>query len=259
MAILHIDLYSNALRRKTNISVVIPTGMENPPALLKSAYLLHGYSGHHTDWLYNLPLEALAAQYGMAFIMPSGENHFYLNDTIRGAMYEDFICQELPAVCRSMFHISPESKDTTVAGLSMGGFGAVHSGLAAPNVFGNIISLSAALITDTVAEMKEGQKDNGIAPFSYYKHVFGDPSVVIGSHADPKSLAKKIAGKADAPKIYIACGTEDTLIKANRDLHNVLNEIGYEHEYVEAPGIHNGEFWNPHLVKGLEWLKSIGR
>ena len=259
MAIFNGEIHSRSLRRKTNICVVIPTDMENPPELLKSAYLLHGYTGHYTDWLYNLPLDELAVRFGMVFIMPSGENHFYLNDTVRGAMYEDYICKELPELCRKMFHISPQPADTTVAGLSMGGYGAVHSGLAAPEVFGNIISLSAALVTDGVAEMHEGQEHNGIAPFSYYKHVFGDPSEVLGSHADPKALARKLAGKPDVPYMYLACGTEDRLIETNRSFHRLLDEIGYVHEYVEAPGIHNGEFWNPHLIKGLEWLKAAGR
>ena len=107
--------------------------------------------------------------------------------------------------------------------------------------------------------MTEDGEHNGIAPFSYYKHVFGDPSEVIGSHADPKALAKTLTQKPNAPKMYMACGTEDRLIGAVRSFRDALNEMGYEHEYVEAPGEHNGEFWNPHLVKGLEWLKSIGR
>ena len=259
MAIFNGEINSKALRRKTSICVVLPTDMENPPELLKSAYLLHGYTGHYTDWLYNLPLDKLALRFGRAFILLSGENHFYLNDTVRGAMYEDFLCKELPEFCRSVFRISPQPADTTVAGLSMGGYGAIHSGLAAPEVFGNIIALSSALITDKVAGMKEDQDFDGIAPFSYYKHVFGEPSKVLGSHVDPKSLAKKLAGKAEAPRMYMACGSEDRLVDTNRDFHRVLNEIAYEHVYVEAPGVHNGDFWNPHLVKGLEWLQSIGR
>jgi S-formylglutathione hydrolase FrmB len=191
--------------------------------------------------------------------MPSGENSFYLNDEIRAALYEDFICIELPAFCRRFFPLSDKKEDTTVAGLSMGGFGALHSGLAHPETFGNIIALSSALITDEVSRMKEGQ-GNAIAPYSYYHHTFGPPEQILGSHQDPKALARELAEKKGTiPNIYMACGTEDFLIRENRDFHRYLQNLGILHEYEEGPGIHDWIFWYAYLAKALVWLDGLGK
>jgi S-formylglutathione hydrolase FrmB len=262
MAIFQINFFSQKLRRQVPLAAVVPMDappeiMPNMPETFKAVFLLHGFSGNHIDWLYSAPLGEHAVKYGLAFFMPCGENSFYLNDEIRGALYEDFICEEMPAFCRKIFPLSVKVEDTTIAGLSMGGFGAIHSGFAYPEVFGNIIALSSALITDEVANMKEGQ-GNMIAPYSYYRHTFGSPEKLLGSHNDPKSLAKNLAGThTTIPNIYMACGTEDFLIKENRDFHSHLQALGIKHEYEEGPGIHDWQFWNAYLVKALDWLKAL--
>jgi S-formylglutathione hydrolase FrmB len=262
MANFQIDFFAQTLRRKVLLTAVIP--MDAPPAIMpalpetfKPVFLLHGFSGNHTDWLYSAPLGELAAKHGLAFIMPAGENSFWLNDEIRMAMYEDFVCKELPSFCRKIFPLSTKAKDTTVGGLSMGGFGAIHSGLAHPEVFGNIIALSSALITDEVSNMKDGQ-GNSVAPYSYYCHTFGPPEKLSGSHNDPHALAKTLVdNRATIPNIYMACGTEDFLINENRDFHKCLQSLNITHEYVEGPGVHDWQFWNVYLAKALEWLSGI--
>jgi S-formylglutathione hydrolase FrmB len=261
MAIFQINFFSQALKRQVPLAAVIPLDappeiMPNRPDTYKTVFLLHGFSAGHFDWLYSAPLGELAVKHGLAFIMPAGENSFYLNDEIRGALYEDFICKELPVFCRKIFPLSAKVQDTTVAGLSMGGFGAIHSGLAYPEVFGNIIALSSALITDEVSGMKEGQ-GNAIAPYSYYRHTFGPPEKLLGSHNDPKALARKLMENHTAiPNIYMACGTEDFLIRENRDFHQHLQSLGIKHEYVEGPGIHDWVFWNEYIAKALAWLQE---
>jgi S-formylglutathione hydrolase FrmB len=245
--------------RKVQVAVIIPMDappemMQHPPSRYKTVFLLPGFSGNHIDWIYGAPLVDLAVKHGLAFIMPPGENSFYLNDKIRGALYEDFVCQELVNFCRKIFPLSAEVDDTTIGGLSMGGFGAIHSGLAHPEVFGNIIALSSALITDEVSKMKDGQ-GNVMAPYSYYQHTFGPPEKLAGSQNDPKTLARKLTeAHAAFPNIYMACGTEDFLINENRDFSKYLHSLGVKHEYIEDTGVHDWRFWNTYLVKSLEWL-----
>jgi S-formylglutathione hydrolase FrmB len=262
MALFQIDYFSQSLKRKVPLAVIVPC--DTPPEFIphlpekfRALYLLHGYSASYLDWLTSAPLQELAGRYGLAIIMPSGENSFYLNDESRAALYEDYICRELPDFCQRFFPISKKKKDTIIGGLSMGGFGALHSGLAYPGVFGNIIALSSALITDEISKLKEGE-GNAIAPYSYYRHTFGPLDKLLGSHNDPKALAKKLAEEgSEIPNIYIACGTEDFLIEQNRDFHRYLEQLEIKHEYIEGPGVHDWIFWNNYILKGLEWLERI--
>ncbi|MFH1879767.1 MAG: hypothetical protein ABIK64_03125, partial [Bacillota bacterium] len=58
------------------------------------------------------------------------------------------------------------------------------------------------------------------------------------------------------PLLFLACGTEDFLIKENLNYHNFLAAIGYPHEWWTQPGVHDFEFWNKSLPAGLDWLKA---
>jgi putative tributyrin esterase len=131
----------------------------------------------------------------------------------------------------------------------------LRNGLKHSDTFGSIFAFSSALITDKTALMKEGDTNPVMAPYSYYRHVFGDLTKLIGSDNDPKAVAKKMVDqKADIPKIFMACGTEDFLIAENRDFHQHLNGLGIEHEYRESPGVHNWAFWDEYIEKAMEWL-----
>lgn len=78
--------------------------------------------------------------------MPSGENRFYLDDEKSGELYGEFIGKELVEFTRKLFPLSDKREDTFIAGLSMGGYGAIRNGLKYAENFGCVIGLSAALV-----------------------------------------------------------------------------------------------------------------
>ncbi len=262
MAIFHVTMYSNTLRRLTELTAILPVEKNKglPPELqtqtegpLKTVMLLHGFSGTHTDWLYGSRIQQLAMKHHIAVLCPSGENSFYVDDTHRDALYEQYLCEVLE-FARDVFPLSSKKGDTTIGGLSMGGYGAMINGLKHPELFGNIIALSSALITDKLAEQTE-QKDNPIASASYFDHVFGKPDIILGSDRDPKHQAKiLLKEKAELPRIFMACGTEDFLINENNNFSAFLDEVKIPHVYVTAPGVHDWAFWDTHIEKGLDWV-----
>ena len=214
MAVFDITLFSNMLHRQVPLTAILPVEELMIPGFpvtdkskpFRSLYLLHGFSGTHTDWLRGSRIEQLAMMHNIAVFCPSGENSFYLDDTDRDALYEQYICKELIDFTRRVFPLSREPKDTYVGGLSMGGYGAIFSGLKHPEVFGSIIALSSALITDGIADIIN-QPDNPIARPSYYIHTFGQPETIKGGDADPKTLASKVlASGGPIPSLYMACG-----------------------------------------------------
>lgn len=263
MAVFQIDYRSNCLKGSTHITAVIPAEKPNIPGAptvdkdkpFKTLYLLHGYTGYNNDWLYNTRIMRLSTIYNVAAIMPSGGNSFYLDDEIKGEYWEKLISEELVDFTRRVFPLSREREDTTIAGLSMGGYGALRLGLKHSDVFGSIFAFSSALITDEIARLKEGE-GNTVAPYSYYRHVFGELPRLVGSDKDPKALAKTLAvSGAVLPKIFMACGTEDSLLlEQNRDFDRYLTQNKIAHEYRESAGFHDWNFWDEYIEKAMEWL-----
>ena len=262
MAVFETTFYSSSLHRQTQMTAIIPADIPDIPGLPKpdrtglfpSLYLLHGFSGAHADWIRGTRIEQLAMMYGIAVFCPSGENSFYLDDLKRDANYGQLIGQELIAFTRMMFPVSPKREDTYIGGLSMGGYGAIRNGLMYNEVFSRVIALSSALITDNVAKGTE-QEDNPLISAAYFTHTFGSPKNIKGSDADPEALAEKlIESGAIKPEIYMACGTEDPLLSVNRSLHGCLTKMGYEHVYLEGPGMHSWDFWDTYIEKALIWI-----
>lgn len=260
MAFLQVNFFSKALRRLVAFNALVPIDTFEIPGQeklergpMKALYLLHGYSGNHTDWVCGSKIQELSLIHNVAVFMPSGENNFYLDDTDRGALYSEFVGNELVEFTRKMFPISDKREDTFIGGLSMGGYGAIRNGLKYSNNFSRIIALSSALITRNIAGIPEDFTDP-IADYKYYRSVFGDLNELLGSDKDPEALIKNLKKENDPiPKIYMAIGTEDFLLNENRSYHHFLISEGIEHTYEEGPGVHNWDFWNEYIEKAILW------
>ena len=168
MAHLSIDFYSKSVMRITNMKVIIPNDLlpvmregnkayERPMGLL---ILLHGFSGASMDWITGSRVQELAITYNLMVVMPSGDNSFYLNGKGADMAYEDLIAKEIPEYLRKTFCMDFGPENTYIGGLSMGGFGAIHTGLKYPEVFekifvGNIHGFSMDEVMSFVASLPE--------------------------------------------------------------------------------------------------------
>ena len=256
MAYFRIEYYSKALRRTTSFEMMVPNdpreGMPEPSQPMKTLFLLHGYTGKAGNWV----PEDLPVKYNFAIVMPSAENSFYLDGLSSGHAFQTMVGIELVDYIRNTFGLAKGPKDTFIAGLSMGGFGALHTGLAYPDRFGKIGALSSALIVHEVATMKPGQ-GNEVANYEFYRECFGDPATAAERDCNPEVLARKLKAEGKAiPGIYMACGTEDFLIENNRAFHRFLEDEKIPHEYHEGKGIHDMVFWQEYIRKAVEWMFS---
>lgn len=205
------------------------------------------------DWLCGSKIQELSLTHNIAVFMPSGENNFYLDDVDKGELFGEYVGQELVDFTRKMFPISTKKEDTFIGGLSMGGFGAIRNGLKYNDNFSRIIALSSALITKNIAGIPEDFKDP-VADYKYYRRVFGDLNELLGSENDPEALVLDLKKKkADIPKIYMACGSEDFLLRENHDYRDFLVKENVDLTYVESPGVHDWNFWNEYIEKALIW------
>ncbi|AQR98190.1 alpha/beta hydrolase [Clostridium saccharoperbutylacetonicum] len=263
MAFLQINFYSKTLKKLVNFNALLPIDTIEIPGMseaqkrsMKAIYLLHGYSGNHHDWVCGSKIQELSLKYNVAVFMPSGENSFYLDDTDRGELFGEFVGNELVEFTRKMFHLSDRREDTFIGGYSMGGYGAIRNGIKYSHNFSCIIALSSALIIRNIAGIPVDYKDM-MADYKYYNRVFGDLNQLLGSDKDPEALILKSKKENKyIPKIYMACGTEDFLIKENQSYHDFLVSEGIEHTYIEGPGIHNWDFWNEYIEKAILWTNE---
>ncbi len=253
MANITYRFYSNCLNRPTTVKIYLPYDeRQMPPEMMaerpektKTLFLLHGYTGDGENWV----PEWLCDKYNVAVVCPSGENGFWLDGLSSGHAYAKFLGEELPRYMQKTFNLAKDKDETFVMGLSMGGFGALHTALKYPEVFGKAAALSSALIHNEVAKMKEGE-GNEVANYEYYRECFGEPSKLAESENNPEFLVKKLKAEGkEFPQIIMACGTEDFLIENNRKFHQFLVDNGVPHTYDESTGIHDMVFWSKCVEK----------
>lgn len=261
MAVIRSTFFSMARGGMVDFTAILPVDNDVNPkngyhaGPFKTMYLLHGYHGNQEDWITKTRIAEPASAAGYAVIMPGCQNRFYVDSEALNEYHSRFIGEELVDATRKMFHLSHKREDTVLAGLSMGGYGAIVNGLKYNETFGSIIALSSALVTDELAQATP-DKPMVVGTYDYYVTTFGDLKKLPGSDKDPKALAEK-ALKANPPKMYLSCGTEDWLFAPNADFHRHLEGIGYKHTFVQKPGLHNWDYWDPEIAAGLQWLKAL--
>ena len=257
--------YSVCRSGQTRVNYVIPNDLmpemvaDNPhyQRPMKTLYLLHGFSGNESDWQFTGVAEDIAFRYNMAVIMPDGENSFYLDRPSSSAKFGTYVGEELVNFTRKMFGLSDKREDTYIAGLSMGGFGALHTALAYPQTFAGCVALSSALIIHELKDMDAGVP-NIMANLEYYQETFGDLKQAEFTDKNPEVLYEKVQNSdVPMPLIYQACGTEDFLYANNtqfRDFVLAHRTDDHSYTYEEGPGIHDWNFWNTYIFRGLDWI-----
>ncbi len=259
MSNLTIRFYSNSLQRYTTFQMIIPNDIRDGASReendysrrkMKTLFLLHGFTGDAGNWV----PEFYCEKYNFAIVIPSGENSFWLDGISTGHRFCSFLGEDLLGYVRNTFGLAKSREDTYIMGLSMGGFGALHTALFFPEDFGKAAGLSSALIVHKVAEMTDGCGDP-IANYEYYRECFGEPSKVLESTNNPETLIMKIKSEGKpVPEIYMCCGTEDFLLENNRQMHRFLEKENVDHVYEETTGGHDMEFWSKYTEKFIPMM-----
>lgn len=213
----------------------------------KTLYLLHGAYGDGTDWIRNTRIECYAQQHKVAVVLASAGNSFYM-DMEHGPAYGQFFEQELIDFAETVFPLSRRREDRFVAGLSMGGYGAMRLALLHPENYGAAAAFSGAFDLDTIGARLE--KEHVVGPA-----VYGTITSMDREKWDLRVLAKRALEKgAELPKLMLTCGTDDFTLEMNRQLKTDLENLGIEVHYEEHPGEHNWDYWETHIQRVLDWL-----
>jgi putative tributyrin esterase len=252
MALLQCNFFSDVLQMGTSMTVLLPqatsaqVGMTgtarvgDPPVL----YLLHGNSDDDTSWTRRTSLERYVAPLGLAVVMPRVERSFYA-DMANGGRYWTFLSQELPQVVQSFFRVSDRREGTFVAGLSMGGYGAIKWALREPHRFAAAASLSGPL--DLVSVGREPSRTE------LWRLVFGGPPAA-GSDEDLLAALARTEDPGALPALYVGCGTEDDLVEGSHTFLAEAARVGVGVTSSFTPGAHDWSYWDRTIQDVLAWL-----
>ena len=251
------DIKCKSLQRRTTISVILPADNihflqdteEIVPQPYKTLYLLHGLYGSDDIFLANTSIQKFAEDNGIAIVIPCGENSFYVDNEQAHAYYREYVGEELLDITRNIFPLSDRREDTFIAGFSMGGYGAIRNGLKYSQNFSRIGMISAALITDDIADYTDDS--NVLRSRDFYESIFGDLDNLNGSDMDPKAL---IENCDDIPDIYMACGIDDFLFEKNADFYRFLNSKDIDATFIGDEGEHTWEFCDKYIK---EFIKTL--
>ncbi len=252
MAILQVNYQSKALFRTVPMNVILPADrfdpdsnryINDPDRKYKTLYLLHGLLGNYTDWITKTRILDWAAEKNLAVVMPSGDNSFYFRSRTPWNDYQTFIGEELVEMTRRMFPLSDRREDTFIAGLSMGGYGALRNGIIYSETFSHVIGLSSAIhLFEDLSE----ENDIGL---------FDDLKEAAKTDLNPKiAVSDMLKAGRSVPKFYLSCGLQDDLLGVNVDFRDFLKENGIDVTWDEEDYGHEWDFWDSQIRKVLDWL-----
>ena len=252
MALIQVNYLSKALFRTVPLNVILPVDkfdadtdsyLQPENRKYKTLYLLHGLLGNYTDWVSQTRIQKWAEEKNLAVVMPSGDNAFYFKSRTPWNDYETFIGKELVEITRKMFPLSDRREDTFIAGLSMGGYGALRNGIVFSDTFGCVAGLSAAIhIFDDLSE----EANIGL---------FDNLKAASETNLNPRiAVREMLEAKRSVPKFYMACGRKDDLMKANEDFRDFLRANGIDVAWDESDHGHDWDFWDIQIKKVLDWL-----
>ena len=254
MAHLRCDFFSEVLGLSTSMTVILPQQTTTQIGMAGAArtgghpvlYLLHGLSDDDTTWLRRTSIERYVAPLGLAVVMPQVHRSFY-SDEVHGSRYWTFLSQELPELVQSFFRLSADRADTFVAGLSMGGYGAMKWALRDPGRFAAAASLSGSL---DIADAQRWRDKPALM-----EHVFGE-NTVAGTDVDLMSLLDR-ADPALLPELFVACGRQDRLIGSNEEFvaRAAAAGVGLRSDF--GPGEHSWDYWDARIQDVLAWLPLV--
>lgn len=228
-------IHSKCMNKDVKCVVITPRNYQSDTAHLPVLYLLHGYSGNYRDWVSKAPdlLNAIDKN-GFIVVCPDGAfGSWYFDSPVDSTMkYETNVALEIPAYIDAHYRTIASRKARAIAGLSMGGHGALYLAIKHREIFGAAGSMSGGVDFRPFPDNWDIKKYLG--DYASHKAAW-DKNVVV-------NLVDSL--QDGDLKIIVDCGVKDFFIDVNRSLNQKLLSKNIAHDYIERPGEHNWEYWN---------------
>jgi len=266
---------SDILKRDMNYSVYLPNGYNESNRSYPVLYLLHGMWGDNTDWVIKGEVNRITSSLiskgetpEMIIIMPNGLiDGFYINNYDGSVRWEDFFYEEFIPQVEEKYRILKNRNNRAIAGLSMGGYGALYNAITHKEMFKTCYALSAAVLE--VEPQKKGDKRSANdkafqtklwgplnkrgLPFNFKKYSIQEFFMAMDKYETPNPFA--FGKEVGLPSITLDCGDDDFLLKQNTNLVHIMKSKDVPFDLRIREGGHTWEYWRTGLDLAL---KSIG-
>lgn len=258
------DVESRILRRSVRYCAILPPSYDAAESAARRypvLYYLHGLGDNEQSlvnfggWnlLENLQDSGRIGEY--IVVTPAGGSGFYINARSGTNRYEDFFIREFVPAIERAYRADARRERRGLAGVSMGGYGALRFAFAYPELFAAVSTHSAALIESLPRAVPGSPRIE--SRLRMMGGVFGTPfDDAFFERQSPFTLARqRPAAQLKRVAIYFDCGSEDEygFDAGARAMHDLLEKRGVPHEFHIYPGGHNPLYVAEHLPATFEF------
>jgi putative tributyrin esterase len=242
-----VTFHAASLGRDMQYRVILPMRIQAGQKL-SVLYLLHGGGGGYRDWS-NYSDVAQYAERGLILVMPEGNSSYYVNSADHSQdRYEDYITHDLITDVEGRFPVVAGRSNRAIAGVSMGGFGAVTLALKHPDLFVFAGGLSSALdVPSRPFSIKR------VGQWRQHRSIFGSSGGQHQRENDPLVFVRS-SDPQQAPYFFLTCGDQEGLLAVNRKFAALLQQRHFSYEFHAVPGGHDWNQWNsrvPDLINSV--------
>ena len=264
-----LSISSTLLNREVKYDILLPEGYDtDTDKRYPVMYCFHGYGDNNTSWngkymacepkIKNLEKQGLEP---IIYVFPNGWNTYWVDRFNGKYPYMSMLVQEfIPFIDKTYRTIADREHRGTI-GYSMGGFGAMVIAMKHPELFSMSAPLSMSFRTDEqyMAESQSGWDNQWGGVFGgvgqsgegrltdYYKE-----------HCPLHQFTAENKDKYSSVHWFLTCGdNEEQLLIANDDLHVMMRDNGYEHEYRVGDGGHSTSYWKAALDEILPYFSAL--
>lgn len=260
----------NGVDPKLRVNVLLPDGYDGRkrfPVL----YLLHGHGDAYDDWADpdHGDIREVAKDFPGIVVMPDGDRGWYVNWWNGGdresPAWERYHLGELIAVAERRLRIRPGRRWHAIAGLSMGGEGAIFYASQRPGYFGSAASFSGPLSIQR-PEWPQAFDTQGES----HQEVFGDPQAQRFNWTGHNPTA--LVGNLRHTRLFVAVGDGTPNPQRPEEVRNVTGQLAerelrqHSEDFVDSAqdadvevtydphqGIHDWPYWRRDLAAAIEW------
>lgn len=256
-----LEFKSSLVDYPVKYSVYLPADYETSTRKYPVLYLLHGYTDNETGWIQFGEANSIADKgiengdfSSSIIIMPDGKVSLYCNHENGEDNWEDMFIKEFIPFIEDEYRIRKKKEFRAIAGLSMGGNGALLLSMRNTDLFSTCVAMSAAVFTDEEVLADYGEN-------RYFRDIFGaemknEVSEHWKANAPLHLLDSVDPKKLKSVRYYIDCGDDDFLYIGNSALHVKMRDLEIPHEYRVRQGGHEWSYWRTGLYDGLKYISK---